>query len=158
MSTTASRHFKAVGQSKEYIIANAVNIAIGDYAAIDTATGHLTEIADTAGFVPAGLVTEITPKDQPDGWVTGAVPPAAGTRSPTATVDLAGDPTILKRVPVTGAAAQSDVGDEVYITGPSVATDLTLTPTANIGAIGRIVGFASATEFDVLLYPASQLS
>lgn len=128
-------------------IKNGVTLFIGSYVALDPAVGRADKNADTAGYINLGRVVEFdSPLQGAQGGVS-AVGNAAG--SVKVVIDLEGG--IVRKIPVTGAAAETDVGDLVYLATDNLA-DAKLAANVNTPAIGQIVRFISATEFDVLLF------
>lgn len=61
--------------------------------------------------------------------------------------------TILENVPVTGATSQQVVNDPVYASDDNT---FSLTPTSNVGAVGRVARYRSSGYADVQLYSAME--
>jgi len=125
-------------------IKSAVALFIGGYASLDPVVGRADKNADTAGYLNLGRVIEFDSPLQSGGTATGN---AGGTVR--AIIDLEGG--IVRGVPVTGAAAETDVGDFVFLATDNLA-DLKLAVNVNTKAVGMIVKFNTATSFDVLLF------
>lgn len=144
MSTTLIRRRKRGGNVASFRIANLLNVAIGDYIALDAA-GDAREIADTGGFQPLGFAVGFSDRDTANGTDVGAT---GDTPPPEVGVDISGG--IVEGLTVVGAAGNdTDKGRHVYVTAGDT---FTLTPTANIPAVGEIVRSASTTDIDVYFY------
>ena len=116
------------------------------------ATGRLTELTDAGGKRPLGILV-MGGSDTAD--LSGAIPPAITgdtSASPEPKVDVDIGEKMIEGVPVAGASAITDVGDEVYLETDNVAADLKVAASSSIPAVGIIVNFNSSTSFDVLLY------
>ena len=149
MGTTLIRYRKRGAGRRSYPIDDAATIAIGDYVVIN-AEGEAVEAADTAAFVPVGLAIGFSDKDSADGTDTGDT---SADRPPEVEVDS--EHIILEGLTVTGAANQADVNALVYVTA---AQTYTLTPTANLPAIGEVVAHISGTSVDVAMFSADAMS
>lgn len=127
-------------------------IEIGDYVMIDATTGGADVLADTAGDLPIGFVVDWNPPNADtdgDGAVTGDT----GVSSPPeAIVDIGGR---IEDVVVVGVSGITDMGKLVFGTGPDT---FTLTPTANIGALGRVVRHILGTTAAVRFFDMDELS
>lgn len=133
-----SKKWDLRGKSTEsYVITNALQIYAGGAVGIDDGTGLLVNWSDVATKNWLGIAQQEVLGN------TSASPPAE------VSVDCEGQ--ILQRVAVTGASAQGDVGDLVYLTSSNFA-DLTKTATTNVNAIGSIVRWYSSTTCDVRLF------
>ena len=126
-------------------IKNASVIFLGGYVALELATGRVVPFSDVAGLVELGRAVEFDSPLQTNLQATGN---SAGTVK--VVVDLEGG--IIEDVPVSGAAAETDVGDQVSLPSDNIGADLQTGATANTKAIGEIVRFHTSTSFDVLLY------
>lgn len=136
------------GKSQQsYRIADTLTLNIGDYAALN-ASGDLQAVADTASFVPKGLVTGFS--DAQAG--SSDVGDTSAAEPPEAVVNTAGG--ILHNVSVTGVTGEGDKGALVYTTAPDTWT---LTPTANISAVGEVARFLTGTNVDLELYSAETI-
>lgn len=122
-------------------LTDALTIYKGSLMALSPSTGYAVKWADTAGLRWMGPATT---GEVGDTSATGQR--GLGTE---AEIDVRG--VILQRVPVTGASAITDVGKPVYCGTDNAESDLTLTPTVNVGAIGRILNWYSSTTCDVVL-------
>jgi len=143
------RRTKRPSTQQSFRITNGATLSVGQYASIASASGNLETAADTAGDVPIGFVVGFDPPDEADGTVIGT----AAAPFPEAIVDL--QETIVADLSVTGVTGQVDKGKEVYVTGPDT---FTLTPTANIKAVGKIVKFHTGTIVDVLFYSMATIA
>ena len=126
-------------------ITSGTTLFIGSYVDQDAGVGRLRAHVDVAGNVNYGRIVEFDSPLQEDGSALGN---AAGTVR--AIVDIQGG--VIRRVPVATAAAETDVGAQVFLGTDNLGVDLTLVATVNVPAVGEIIRFHSATEFDVLLY------
>lgn len=138
-------------------ITNSETIYQGGFVGLSTA-GLLTELADTVGLLPVGIVTGFG-RGAAD--AAGAIPLSvagntSATEPPEAIVDLSSR--ILREVPVAGASVIGDVGLPVYLTNDNWEDDLTTTPATNLPPIGIIVRFHSATSFDVRTFSFLELA
>ncbi len=124
--------FSGVGQATSVFFA-------GGFVGLDNADGLVKEWADTATFRWLGVVTK-----KADTNVTSPITPEVN-------VNTSG--IILERITVAGVGAQSEVGELVFASNDN---DLTLTPTANTKAIGRVQRFHSGTIVDVILFTPSE--
>ena len=126
-------------------IQDTVTVFIGSYVALNPVSGRVDRNSDTATYVNYGIVVEFDSPLQDDGSATGDV---AGTVK--AIVDLEGG--IVRQVAVAGAAAETDVGDQVSLATDNVETDLKTAANVNTVRVGEIVRFHTSSSFDVLLY------
>jgi hypothetical protein len=129
-------------------IADTEVIYKGAYVAINTA-GYAVNIADTTGFEPLGVVLSFDEQNTDQETVTGDT---SASVVPTVDVDIA--MRVARKMSVTGATAQTNVGELVYATDENT---FTTSATSNIPAIGTIVKFHSSTVVDVLLYSHEQM-
>lgn len=135
------------------IVTNAATIYTGAGVALTTA-GRASPWADTAGMEWLGLSMGGTARNSSanaGGKVVGDT-----SASPPYEVDVDVSGRVLLGVPVSGASAQANIGDRVYSATDNLLTDLTLTPTTNVRAIGRIVRYISATSFDVQFFTPAE--
>ena len=136
-------------------LSDGVTFYHGGLYALDPTSGRL--------IVPTGAATEwlvgtLVLGGADTANAAGAIPLAIvgdTSLSPDQKVTIDAGALIFEDLPVAGAAAITDVGDEVYW-GTDNPEDATLTPTADAIAKGRIIGFNSSTSFRVLKYPSSQ--
>ncbi len=126
-------------------IQDTIELFVGSYAAGNPVTGRATLNADTATFVNLGLVVEFDSPLQSGGSATGN---AAGTVK--AIIDIEGG--IIAQLPVAGAAAETDVFDEVSLATDNAETDLKTAANVNTPAVGIIIDFQSATSFTILFF------
>lgn len=149
------------GEMKQFIVKNSTAVYVGRYAALDASagvtTGYVTNPADTAGVVMLGFI--VAPGE--GGWLDGGGQSTTITGNTSATVpprvmvDVGGG--VVSRIAVTGASTQAHVGRKVYLSTNNI-TDLTLTPTTNIPAVGVIEEFYSATSFDVRFFSMMEMA
>jgi hypothetical protein len=119
-----------------HAVKNATTISPNQLTGLD-ANGDLVPWANTATLRWAGLSKV--------GQESGGAVVGTGAAGPKMLVDESGP---IITAAVTGVTAATDKGKEVYGTS---ATALTLTPTANVGAIGTIVQRISGTTCRVQL-------
>ncbi len=154
MATTANNYAIKLGPGgqqtiESYIVQDTVTIYTGDLVGIDSTTGHLQKWADEASIAFVGVAVGGNPRNGPDndGAVTGdtsaSIPPEMNVRLGA----------IVRQVAVTGASAQTDVGEEVYASDEDTFDQ---SATTNTQPVGRIIRFHSSTSFDVQLYTPSE--
>lgn len=129
-----------------YKLKNGVTVYKNSLIVVDASTGYADKAADSANLVFKGLAIE------------GAVGDTSASEVPTVGVDESG--VVMGSVTVTGASAITDQNKKVYIASDD-PNALTLTPTTNMRAVGRIARWISGTTCDVKLFEpeeyASQL-
>jgi hypothetical protein len=140
--TAAVRYEKRPASQIEMKVVSTETVYVGAMVNIQESTGRVLNLSDTANEHPMGLVVELVPLDASDGNVTGTAGGAERVVVETASV-------ILMDVSVAGVTAETDVGDHVYMTDENT---FTLTPTANIPAVGELVRWDATTIGDVMLY------
>ena len=138
------------GDRRSYVIKNAQALAIGEYVAVEGSSGTVTEVSDVAGLIPLGFVSGFCEKSTEDGTDTGDT---SASPTPKVEVDVGGR--IEENVSVTGVSASTDVGEQVYATGPDT---FTLTPTANIAAVGQVVRHLTGAFTDSFFYSHDAMS
>ena len=124
--------------SRNYVVKSASVAYPGALAGLDPVTGRTTPWADVANYQFLGFY---------DGNAT-ATGNAGGTVS--ASVDTSGR--TLENVSVVGVTALTDVGKRVYASDDNT---FTLTASANVNAIGRLVRWRTSTFGDVQLFTAN---
>lgn len=140
------------GKTRSFVIKNSTTLYIGGLVGLDS-NGLLVAWADTAGIKFLGQLVAF----QVPNTSTGANPPGNTSATPPTRgiVDVSG--AFLNNVDVTGVSARTSLSDQVYCTTDN-PTDLTLTPTTNVRAIGWLADFRSASDMDVQCYtPAEYL-
>lgn len=155
----------------------ALSAAIADQVRRDRATTRSYEVKNAQALYRGGLVgldvngllvpwddTAITQRFLGvfDGFtpaLTSGVPTTQGNTSaePVVRGVVRQDGVELRGVDVAGVSARASVGEPVYATTDNVtpgsgAADLTLTPTAFVKPVGRLVEFRSASDMDVRLF------
>ena len=143
-----------VSATAKFLVANGVTIPVGAYTLLpgtsaDTANrGYLDNYQNFATAIYVGYcIGASTPGDlSTSNTIVGNTSPGTGHNVPAASCEIGSH--ILLNYPVTNGSAQSDVGKKVYLSNNN---DLTLTA-GNSPAVGRIVGYTSATQFDVMMY------
>jgi len=136
-----------------YIVTNSTTVYPQGGVGVTTA-GRLSPWADTAGLLWKGICMGGTTRNSSanaGGKVTGDT-----SASPPYEADVDETGRRLLAVPVAGASAQANVDDLVFCSTDNLLTDLSLTPTVNVGPIGRIRRFNSATSFDVELFTPNE--
>lgn len=136
-----------------YIVTNAATVYPGSGVGVTTA-GRLSPWADTAGLMWKGVCLGGTTRNSSanaGGKVVGDT-----SASPPYEADVNEGGVRLLGVPVAGASAQTNVDDLVFCATDNLLTDLSLTATVNVGPIGRIRRFNSATSFDVELFDPTE--
>jgi hypothetical protein len=135
----------------KFIVENAITIPVGAYTLLPGTSGNTA----TRGYLDnyQDLATAIF-----TGYCIGASTPGDLTTANTVIGDTSATPAvaasceigshILLNYAVTAGSAQSDVGKKVYLSNNN---DLTMT-LGNSPAVGRIIGYTSATQFDVMMY------
>lgn len=121
--------------ASSFIVKNSTTLYAGSLVGTD-ANGYLDNWADTAGLKFEGRLLH------------GAVGNTSATPKVEGRVDTSGP--ILQGVPVSGASTIACVNAVVYCTTGNT-DDLTLTATSNVGPVGRIVRWNSATDCEVQL-------
>lgn len=132
-----------------YIVTNAATVYPQGGVGVTTA-GRLSPWADTAGLLWKGVCMGGTTRNtsaNAGGKVLGDT-----SASPPYEADVDETGRRLLGVPVAGATAQANVDDLVFCATDNLYTDLSLTATVNVGPIGRIRRFNSATSFDVEMF------
>ncbi len=114
---------------------DAVVFYAGGLVGVDLADGLIKKWDDVATYRLMGLVLE---------GVTGDT-----SASPPVEIRMNTSGPVIERVSVTGAASQGDNGELVYATDDNTYT---LTPTANVNAVGRVARYHSGTTCDVKLF------
>ncbi len=131
-------------------ITDGVTLFIGSQAVVDLTTGRANLPTDVVTRRHLGMVVEFDSPLQTGGSATGN---AAGTVR--VIIDMDGG--IIREVDVAVAAAETDVGDQVFLATDNVETDLTTAATTNLNAIGEIIRFHTSSSWDVLLYSAETI-
>lgn len=143
----------AVRGRGSYIVTNAATVYPGGGVGVTTA-GRLSPWSDTAGLLWKGVCMGGTTRNSSanaGGKVVGDT-----SASPPYEADVNEEGERLLAVPVAGASAQGNVDDLVFCATDNLLTDLSLTATVNVGPIGRIRRFNSATSFDVELFTPAE--
>lgn len=144
----------AVRGRGSYIVTNAATVYPGGGVGLTTA-GRLSPWSDTAGLSWRGRCVGGTTRNSSanaGGKVVGDT-----SASPPYEADVIETGERLLGVPVAGASAQTDAdGTLVFCATDNLLTDLSLTATVNVGPIGRIRRFNSATSFDVELFTPNE--
>lgn len=122
--------------SSSYVVKNATTLYAGALVGTD-ANGYLDNWADTAGLKFEGILKEGCVGD------TSATPKVEGK------VDTSG-PTLLSAA-VAGATTIASTNALVYCADGNPAS-MTLTPTTNVGPIGRVTRWISSAVCDVTLF------
>lgn len=151
---------KIVSAVQAFTVANGVTIPVGAYTMLpgssgDTSNrGYLDNYLNYATAIFVGLC-ESWAGAAPLASITGGV--VLGNTSPSnpysavqASVETGSH--ILLGQSITGGSAQSDVGKKVWMT---TNNDFTLTSQTAIGLsnmVGRVVGYVSATNENILMY------
>lgn len=117
------------------IATDAIQFFGGGLVGVNKTTGRIVKWADTATFEFMGTV-------QRD--VLGNT---SGTPPTEVEMDISGQ--VLENISVAGVSAQAQVGDLVYATDDQT---FTLTPTANVGAIGTLDRWRTGAFGDVRLF------
>lgn len=153
LSATARPDIAWSGNNIQYPIKSAVTAYQGGYYHIDAA-GSLLVPADTTGQLCVGVM--VYPGEGTEDLAGGLDDSPTGNAGQTvyAVIDI-GEKR-LHNVPVAGA--DPDRGDKVYLTGDDMLSDLTVTATSNVSAIGEITEKYSATQYDVLLYSRATMA
>lgn len=128
-------HRTRVRGASSFVVKNSTTLYAGSLVGTD-ANGYLDNWADTAGLKFEGLL------------LAGAVGNTSASPKVEGRVNTSGP--ILMGVPVSGASTIACVNAMVYSTTGNT-DDLTLTATSNVGPIGRIVRWTSATDCEVRL-------
>lgn len=134
-STVMSRG-RSIGS---YQLTNAVTCFAGSLMGLSRTTGYAVLWSDSATLTFLGPAMK------------GAV--GNTSASPPVEVNANESGEVLMKVPVTGVAAITNVGDRVYATDDNT---LTLTPTVNTGAIGTVARWYVSTTCDVRLLTPSE--
>lgn len=161
ITTFASRNTKKLVSSVQaFTVANAVTIPVGAFTMLpgssgDTANrGFLDNYLNQSTAIYVGLcegwagspvLTSIT-----GGTIVGNTSPGSAFASTQASVETG--VFVLMGISITGGSAQTDVGKKVWMTSNN---DFTLTSQTSIGLsgmVGRVVGFVSATNENILMY------
>lgn len=136
--TTDKARMTRTRANNAYQAANAVQFYAGSFVGLDVSTGRAVLWSDTANLRWLGMALRKVKGDT--------------TATPIPEVEVNESGAILEKVSVTGVTGIGDQGAPVYATDDDT---LTLTPTVNVKAVGRIVRFISGTSVDVeLLTPA----
>lgn len=161
ITTYTNRNLKKLTSAVlNFTVANGVTIPVGAFTMLpgssgDTANrGYLDNFNNYKTAIYAGLceswggaapLASIT-----GGTVIGNTSPANPYQAVQASVETGS--MILMGVSITGGSAQTDVGKKVWMLNNN---DFTLTSQAAIGLsdmVGRVVGYVSATNENILLY------
>ena len=126
-------------QTIAFQLTNAQVIFAGALIGSDTTTGLAVEWFDTANFIFAGIALR---------GVTGDT-----TASPVVDVDVNCGGMLLKKIPVTGVTAITNVGDLVYASDDNT---FDVAATSNVAEVGIITRFYSGTTCDVQLFSLAQ--
>lgn len=118
-----------------HVLTNAVTVYAGSFIGLVRSTGRATKWADTAGLEFLGYAERGAVGD------TSASPPVE--------VEVNEEGQVLEGVTVTGGSAITDNGDFVYAADDGL---LTLTPTVNVGPIGKVLRWRTSTNCDVRLF------
>lgn len=135
------------GDTRTYVIENAESCYVNGFVGLNSA-GYLDPWADTAGLRFLGLFQGYVPGVDSDGTVTTV---ASTSESPATRgrVDVSGR--YLRGVDVAGVSTIASLNAPVYCTTDNYA-DLSLTATTNVGPIGWLCDFRSASDMDVALF------
>lgn len=122
-----------------YPIANGTTLYAGHLAFAVRASSGIVGFADTDQYRLLGIVQK------------------GGTGVAALTVEASVDESglTLHRATVTGAASAADVGKKVFASGNDPRT-VSLTPTANVGAIGRLTRWHTGTTCDYELFTPAE--
>ena len=126
-------------QTIAFQLTNSQVIFAGALIGIDTTTGLAVEWFDTANFIFAGIALR---------GVTGDT-----TASPGVDVDVNCGGMLLKKIPVTGVTAITNVGDLVFASDDNT---FDVAATSNVAEVGIITRFYSGTTCDVQLFSLAQ--
>lgn len=163
-------HASRFSWTQTFRIANTRRIYAGAFTGIAGTQG----LTSTRGFLQSWQLANTLQWigiAEAQSW-TGGLITAAQTGTPSNVNSVLGDtaldpdpeisvemgPVVLKNVSVAGLSAQSDVWRSVVYCATDNYADLTLTQTALLPAIGKVLYWYSSTFADVLLFGALRLS
>ena len=126
-------------QTIAFQLTNSQVIFAGALIGIDTSTGLAVEWFDTANFIFAGIALRGATGDT--------------TASPVVDVDVNCGGMLLKKIPVTGVTAITNVGDLVFASDDNT---FDVAATSNVAEVGIITRFYSGTTCDVQLFSLAQ--
>lgn len=124
-------------ETASFVVASGSTIFAGAYVAIASGTGHIVNVADTAGLLPIGFAMDAATGNSP---ATNEVPANVG-----------GSVGIDVTVATAGA---TNVGEGVFATDENT---FTLVATANIPKIGSIIRHKTGNIVDVRFFSAAQI-
>lgn len=107
-TTSTSLDFKDMVSALHFKITSATTVYSGRHAAVDISTGLLQNMADTANYVPAGVVVS---GENGEATLLGTALATEGDVGANVRGDI-----IVKDMAVTGVAAVTDIGKLVYAT------------------------------------------
>lgn len=126
-------------QTIAFQLTNSQVVFAGALIGIDTSTGLAVEWFDTANFIFAGIALRGATGDT--------------TASPVVDVDVNCGGMLLKKIPVTGVTALTNVGDLVFASDDNT---FDVAATSNVAEVGIITRFYSGTTCDVQLFSLAQ--
>lgn len=118
-----------------HVLTNAVQVYHGSLIGLVRSTGRATKWSDTAGLEFLGYAERAALGD------TSASPPVE--------VEVNEEGQVLEGVTVTGGSAITDNGDFVYAGDDG---SFTLTPTVNVGPVGKVVRWHTSTTCTIRLF------
>lgn len=123
-------------ETQAYILVNTTVVFAGSYVGIVDASGLVESLSDSVGFEPLGFATEGATGDTTTAGDETQIPVKTGGG-------------VGKDFTVIGAGSDADVGELVFATDDNT---FTLTPTANIPAIGVVDRHITGTTVDVKFF------
>ena len=126
-------------QTIAFQLTNSQVVFAGALIGIDTSTGLAVEWFDTANFIFAGIALRGATGDT--------------TASPVVDVDVNCGGMLLKKSPVTGVTALTNVGDLVFASDDNT---FDVAATSNVAEVGIITRFYSGPTCDVQLFSLAQ--
>lgn len=136
-----------------YPIRNGVKIYHGALVGISTigvTDGRVVNWSDSSGALQFLGLAMLTQQVSAGSGTSGE---ATGDANGTVECPVMESGPILEQISVAGASAEQNVGDPVYATDEDT---FTLTPTSNVGAVGRVTRYHSGTTCDVQLFSSQE--